>query len=70
MGKITIPTRILHGAHDKVIPYNKAEALQKLIKGSTLTRFENSGHALYWDEKDYFVSELDKFAAEALAKAA
>jgi pimeloyl-ACP methyl ester carboxylesterase len=70
LGKITIPTRIYHGAYDKVLPYGKAEALQKLIKGSTLWRFENSGHALYWDEKDKFVDELDKYVGEALAKAA
>ncbi len=70
LGKITIPTRIYHGVYDKVIPFNKAESLQKLIKGSTLVRCENSGHAIYWDEKDNFVSELEKFAAETLAKAA
>ncbi len=70
LGKIIIPTRIYHGVHDKVIPFNRAESLQKLIKGSTLVRCENSGHAIYWDGKDNFVSELEKFAAETLAKAA
>jgi pimeloyl-ACP methyl ester carboxylesterase len=70
MGKITIPTRIYHGVHDKVLSYGWAESLQKLIKGSTLVRFENSGHAIYWDERDKFVDELEKFVAVALAKAA
>jgi pimeloyl-ACP methyl ester carboxylesterase len=70
IGKITIPTRIYHGVHDKVLSYSWAESLHKLIKGSTLVGFENSGHAIYWDEKDYFVSELEKFVAEAWAKAA
>jgi pimeloyl-ACP methyl ester carboxylesterase len=70
MGKITIPTRIFHGVQDKVIPFSTAESLQKLVKGSTLVRFENCGHGIYWDERDKLVDEIVKFAAEALAKAA
>jgi pimeloyl-ACP methyl ester carboxylesterase len=70
LGKITIPTRIYHGVYDKVIPFRKAEALQKYIKGSTLVRCENSGHAIYWDEKDNFADALEKWVSESLAKAA
>jgi len=70
MGKITIPTRIYHGVHDKVLSYSWAESMHKLIKGSTIVGFENSGHAIYWDERDRFADELEKFVAEAWAKAA
>jgi len=70
IGKITIPTTIYHGVHDKVLSYSWAESLHKLIKGSTLVGFENSGHAIYWDERDKLVDELEKFVAEAMAKAA
>lgn len=70
LGNIRIPTRFFHGALDNVIPYSIAEAQTALMKGASLVRFENSGHALFWDEKDKLVEELDKFAAEKVAKAA
>jgi pimeloyl-ACP methyl ester carboxylesterase len=70
ISRITIPTRIYHGVYDKVLSFSWAESLQKLIKGSTLVRFENSGHGIYYDEKDKLVDELAKFVTETLAKAA
>ena len=53
---------------DQIIPYSIAEAQVKLIKGATLVPFENSGHAIFWDEKDRLVEELDKFAGEKVAQ--
>lgn len=67
---IRMPTRFFHGVMDQFIPISLAEAQVGLIKGSSLVRFENSGHALFWDEKDKLVNELDKFASEKVAKAA
>jgi non-heme chloroperoxidase len=64
LGTITIPTRIFHGVHDKAVPLSSAEEVQKLIKGSILIRFEESGHGLFWDEKDKLVDELMKFCEE------
>jgi pimeloyl-ACP methyl ester carboxylesterase len=70
IGNIRIPTRILHGVHDKIVPFELAEEQQRLIRNAALVRFENSGHALFWDERDKFVEEIAKFAAEDLVKAA
>lgn len=70
LGNIRIPTRFFHGVMDKVIPISLAESQIGLIKGATLVRFENSGHALFWDEKDKLVDELEKFAGEKAARVA
>jgi non-heme chloroperoxidase len=67
---VRIPTRFFHGTMDRIVPFSLAQAQVKLIKGATLVPFENSGHALFWDEKERLVQELDKFAAEKVARAA
>jgi non-heme chloroperoxidase len=69
IGNIRIPTRFFHGAMDQVVPISLAESQVGLIKGATLVRFENSGQALFYDEKDKLVEELEKFAGESAAKA-
>ena len=70
LGNIRMPTRLFHGTMDQIVPYATAEAQVKLIKGASLVPFENSGHAIFWDEKDRLVEELDKFAAEKVARVA
>jgi len=63
LGSISIPTRIMHGVHDFVVPFQLAEAEQRrLIPGATLVPFENSGHGLFVDERDKLVDELAAFA--------
>ncbi len=59
--KIEVPTLILHGIHDKVCLFPLAIAMKQGIKNSKLVPFENSGHGLFWEEKDKFNSELVKF---------
>ena len=64
LGKICVPTLILHGIHDKVCLFPLAEAQRKGIKNSKLVPFEDSGHALFYDQRDKFNSELIKFIEE------
>lgn len=70
LGNIRVPTRFFHGAMDQIVPISVAESQVKLVKGASLVTFENSGHALFWDEKEKLVDELEKFAAEKVARAA
>jgi non-heme chloroperoxidase len=62
--KIDVPTLILHGVHDKVCPFPLAEAQKQGIKNSKLVPFENSGHGLFWEQRDKFNEELIKFIEE------
>jgi len=43
---LAIPTTIIHGTADPVLPLDHARALNALIKGSTLTIVEGLGHEL------------------------
>jgi pimeloyl-ACP methyl ester carboxylesterase len=49
---MTIPTLIMQGKKDVLIPPKNAEVLQGLIPNSELTFFEHTAHALF--------SQLDK----------
>jgi len=59
--KLTIPTAIFHGKLDKLCPFELAEQLHKGIVNSKLIAFENSGHALFLEERLKFNDELIKF---------
>lgn len=59
--KIKIPTLIMQARQDRIVAYALAEQMNKAIKGSKLIPFENSGHALFLEEKDKFNEELLKF---------
>ena len=60
MGAIHQPTLILHGRHDPV-PVHASELLATLLPHAHLMVFEDSGHALYAEETERFVTELDAF---------
>ncbi|MDF2881376.1 MAG: alpha/beta hydrolase [Clostridiaceae bacterium] len=64
LGKICVPTLILHGIHDKVCPFQLAVAQKEGIKNSKLVPFENSGHGLFYEQRDKFNEELMKFIEE------
>lgn len=59
--KILIPTLIIHGIHDKVIPYEQAQELNQKIKNSQLAPFRYSGHGAFWEEREIFNNVLMQF---------
>ena len=61
LGKIHVPTLILHGINDKVCLFPLAIAQKQGISNSKLVPFANSGHALFWEERDKFNKELAQF---------
>lgn len=63
---IRLPTSIYHGTKDRVIPFMITQTQQQLLKNSTLMKYETSGHAIFWDEKDKFADEMDRFARLAI----
>lgn len=60
---IRTPTLIVHGIHDKVIPFAQAQSLHQQIKGSVLVPFQYSGHGLFWEERDRFNGALSSFVS-------
>jgi pimeloyl-ACP methyl ester carboxylesterase len=61
MKKITVPTLILHGKLDKICSFELAEQMHVMIPHSKLVALENSGHALFIEEREKFNSELLEF---------
>jgi non-heme chloroperoxidase len=59
--KIVVPTLIIHGIHDKVIPFAQAQELNQKIRNSQLVPFQYSGHGPFWEERDKFNLLLTHF---------
>ena len=58
---IRTPTLIIHGIHDKVVPFQLGEIQHKMIRNSKLMPFEFSGHASFYDQIDDFNEAVVKF---------
>ena len=58
LAKVLVRTTIFHGVKDKICPFEFAILMRNGIKGSTLVRFEHSGHGLFYDELDKFNEQL------------
>lgn len=59
--KITVSTLILHGVHDHVVPYALAHIMKNGIANSQLIPFEESGHMLFYEEKQKFNQTVMNF---------
>lgn len=59
--KITVPTLIAHGVHDKIALYSLAVFLRQTIVNSTMIAFEESGHFPFFEEKAKFNKSLLDF---------
>jgi len=64
LGKILIPTVIMHGKKDKICSFDLAEQMKAGIAGSHIIAFEKSEHSLFLEETDKFNAELIKFASD------
>ena len=58
-----IPTLLVWGARDRLIPVAHGRAAQRAIPGSRLEVFEGAGHAPHLSEPARFVALLREFAA-------
>jgi pimeloyl-ACP methyl ester carboxylesterase len=58
-----IPTLIVWGAHDAIIPIAHGRAAAEALPGAQLTCFEDSGHFPHVDQPERFARELAAFVA-------
>jgi pimeloyl-ACP methyl ester carboxylesterase len=63
--RISVPTLLLWGDSDKVIPPAYGPAYQNLIPGSKLEVFRNCGHVPQAEKMDEWVGKVVAFAKEA-----
>ena len=58
---IHFPTLILCGQHDVQCPVLYSKEIHSLISDSKLVNFENSNHFPFVEEKESFVTAIQKF---------
>jgi non-heme chloroperoxidase len=61
LGAIHVPTLIIHGIHDKVVPFELGQIQNQYIRNSKLVPMQFSGHGAFYDQKDEFNVELVRF---------
>ncbi|UOY93160.1 alpha/beta hydrolase [Ectobacillus sp. JY-23] len=62
LSAVHVPTVICHGIHDKICPFVLAEIMHAGIKNSHLIPFQESGHGLFYCEREKLNRELLRFA--------
>lgn len=61
LDKINIPTLIIWGQSDKIVPVKVAYGMNKLIKNSRLVIINDSRHGVPWTHPKEFADEVEKF---------
>jgi pimeloyl-ACP methyl ester carboxylesterase len=62
--QIDVPTLIVHGADDQLIPFAEAEEMQKHIRGAQLVVIPLAGHLLNLEQSELFNRSLSQFILE------
>ena len=64
LAKLMIPTLVVVGRQDGILPMAHSEALANAIPKAKLVVFEDSGHFPFIEERDHFVEVVRGFLAE------
>jgi non-heme chloroperoxidase len=71
LGRIDIPTLVVHGDADRILPIQASgQRTAKLIKGARLLVLKDGPHAINWTHADELNSELVSFLGKGTASAA
>jgi pimeloyl-ACP methyl ester carboxylesterase len=49
LGEISVPTLVVHGTVDRMLPASNGEVIARLISGARLELFEDVGHLFFWE---------------------
>ncbi|MCR1897466.1 alpha/beta fold hydrolase [Irregularibacter muris] len=61
--EINVPTLVIHGTEDPIIPYEHGVYLSKIIPDAVLVTLEGTGHELHHDDWDEIINNISKHAA-------
>ncbi|MFX1328147.1 MAG: alpha/beta fold hydrolase [Promethearchaeota archaeon] len=61
LSEIKIPTLILHGTEDKILPVENAKILAEKIPSAELFLFENTGHGMNIQENELWTQKIIEF---------
>jgi pimeloyl-ACP methyl ester carboxylesterase len=68
LARITTPTLLAWGAHDRLAPLVCAEAWRKEIPGATLRVFDDSGHVPHIEQPDAVAAAVAEFCGSREAR--
>ncbi|MFJ4284698.1 alpha/beta fold hydrolase [Paenarthrobacter nicotinovorans] len=68
-GVISIPTLILWGAHDHLVPRQHQETLVSRIQGARLQIYEGTGHLVLWECPERVAEDLTRFLGGLFTRA-
>lgn len=60
-GRIEVPTLLIWGDHDEMVPHSDQIEQTAEIPDSRLVVFEGTGHAVHWEQPDRFASDVVRF---------
>ena len=66
--RIAVPTLLIYGDKDGLVPPQFGEAYRSAIPGSRLVVLENAGHAPFDEQKDAFLATFSAFERERVAR--
>jgi non-heme chloroperoxidase len=64
---IQSPTLIVRGEYDEIAPESEEQRLRRSIRGCTVARYADTGHAPHWEQPERFTDELVAFVRDAAA---
>lgn len=65
--EIDVPTLVLHGTVDQMLPVSNAHAIASRIPGARLEVFEDVGHAFWWERPERSAALVRDLASQAPA---
>jgi pimeloyl-ACP methyl ester carboxylesterase len=63
LGQLAMPTLVIHGTEDEMIPVANGRLIASLIPGSELEIFDGVGHVFFWEEPERSAGLLQAHAA-------
>ena len=66
LAEIDVPTLIIHGAEDQIVPLAEAEAMHAAIAGSKLVVIPHAGHLPNLERPDQFSDAVADFIESLL----
>jgi 3-oxoadipate enol-lactonase len=63
LGELTMPTLVVHGTEDQLLPVENGRQMASLIPGSKLEIFDGVGHMFLWERPEHAAGLLRAHAA-------
>ena len=64
LSRLTVPTLIVWGDRDNVVPPAATDALRAAIPGAQLVVYPGAGHAFHWEDSTQFTTDLMAFVRQ------